>query len=183
MIKAFQNRWKEMSERERTIVLVGSVVVGLSLLFVLVVDPLVTRLDLLTRQVIRKEKDLKELNLLSQQYRDKQARLDEVERRMPGPNDQFSLLTFMERTVKVAGAGDWLTEMSPQIQSLPGGYHETAVSVQLTGVHLPELLALLVAIEQSPHHVQVRYLQIHPQFDSPEYLDVNLRVISYAKGS
>lgn len=183
MIEKLRPRWKETSERERAIVLVGGVVVGLSLLFVLVLDPLLAKLDRLERQAVRKEKDIQDLTRLSQQYVAKMGRLAEVHRHMPGPDNQFSLLTFMETAVKVADAGEWLTEMYPQVQSLPEGYQETAVSVQLIGVHLPELLALLVAIEEAPYRVTVRYLQIRPKFDAPEYLDVNLRVYSYAKGS
>lgn len=182
MMQTLRARWQQMSERERTIVIVGGIVMGLSLLFVLVVDPWLARLDRLERQVVRKQKDIKELTLLGQQYMEKQARLAEAEHRMPTPDSQFSLLTFMEEAVTTAGVRDWLTEMYPHVQSLPEGYQETAVNVRLEGMHLQELLAFLVAVEQAPYDVQVRYLQIRPKFDSPEYLDVNLRVLSNAKG-
>jgi general secretion pathway protein M len=77
---------------------------------------------------------------------------------------------------------EWITGMQPQVQSLAQGYQETAVDLRLEGVQLPELLALLVAIDQAPHDLQVRHLQIRPKFDNPAYLDVSIRVLSYAKG-
>jgi general secretion pathway protein M len=49
-------------------------------------------------------------------------------------------------------------------------------------VQLPELLELLVAIDQAPYELQVRHLQIRPKFDNPINLDATVRVVSYAKG-
>ena len=74
-----------------------------------------------------------------------------------------------------------ITGMQPQVQTLAQGYQETAVDVRLEGVQLPELLALLVAIDQAPHVLQVRRLQVRPKFDNPVNLDATLRVLSHAK--
>jgi general secretion pathway protein M len=171
-----------MSQRERTIILVGGIVAGFSLLFVMVVDPLLTTFDRLERQALRKQKDVGELALLSQEYTVKRDRLVKVEGRLPTPDSQFSLLTFMEEAATTAGVREWITAMQPQVQSLAQGYQETAVDLRLEGVQLPELLALLVAIDQAPYDLQVRHLQIRPKFDNPVYLDATVRVLSYAKG-
>ena len=181
MMQTFQERWQQMSQRERTIVLVGGIVAGLILLFVIVVDPLLAKLDRLERQAVRKQKDIQELTLLSQEYATKQERLAQAESRMPAPDSQFSLLTFMEEAATTAGVRDWITGMQPQVQSLAQGYQETAVDLRLEGLQLPELLALLVAIDQAPYELQVRHLQIRPKFDNPIYLDATIRVLSYAK--
>lgn len=182
MMQTLRERWQQMSQRERTIVLVGGLVVGLSLLFVLVVDPLLAKLDRLERQAVRKQKDVRELALLSQEYATKRDRLAKAEARMPAPDSQFSLLTFMEEAATTAGVREWITGMQPQVQSLAQGYQETAVDLRLEGVQLPELLALLITIDQAPYDLQVRHLQIRPKFDNPVYLDATVRVLSYAKG-
>jgi len=182
MIQTVRERWQQMSQRERTIVLVGGIVVGLSLLFVVVVDPLLSTFDRLERQAVRKQKDIGELALLSQEYTSKRDRLAKAESRLPTPDGQFSLLTFMEEAATTAGVREWITAMQPQVQSLAQGYQETAVDLRLEGVQLPELLALLVAIDQAPYDLQVRHLQIRPKFDNPVYLDATVRVLSYAKG-
>jgi len=182
MIQTVRERWQQMSQRERTIVLVGGIVVGLSLLFVVVVDPLLSTFDRLERQAVRKQKDIGELALLSQEYTSKRDRLAKAESRLPTPDGQFYLLTFMEEAATTAGVREWITAMQPQVQSLAQGYQETAVDLRLEGVQLPELLALLVAIDQAPYDLQVRHLQIRPKFDNPVYLDATVRVLSYAKG-
>jgi general secretion pathway protein M len=172
MMQTMRERWHQMSSREQTIVLAGGIIVGLSLLFVLVVDPLLATFDRLDRQAARKEKDIKELALIS---------LAKAESRMPPPDSQFSLLTFMEEAAATARIRDRIAGMQPQVQSLTQGYQETAVDLRLEGVQLPELLALLVAIDQAPYELHVRHLQIHPKFDNPANLDATVRVLSYAK--
>jgi general secretion pathway protein M len=171
-----------MSQRERIMVLLGGAVVGLALFFITVVDPLLSILDRLERQAIRKEKDIIELTKLSQDYTTKRARLAEAERHMPAIDSDFSLLTFMEGAAMTANVHEWMTGMQPQMHVLAQGYRETVVELRLEGVQFPELLDLLLIIEQAPCDIRVRHLQIRPKFNNPEYLDVNLRVLSYAKG-
>ncbi|MBH0186342.1 MAG: hypothetical protein HP477_13290, partial [Nitrospira sp.] len=108
-----RERWRQMSSREQTIVLAGGIVVGLSLLFVLVIDPLLATFDRLDRQAARKEKDLKELALISQEYQMKRDRLAKAESRMPQPDSQFSLLTFMEEAAATARIRDRIAGMQP----------------------------------------------------------------------
>ena len=181
MMQTFRERWRQMSQRERTIVLVGGIVVGCSLIFVLIIDPLMEKLDRLDRQSIRKQKDLTELTALSQDYATKRARLTQAENRMPGADQHFSLLTFIEEAATTAHLRERITGMQPQVQSLAQGYEETAVDLRLEGVQLPDLLALLVAIDQAPYGLQVRHLQIRPKFDNPVNLDATVRVLSYVK--
>ena len=181
-MQRIQERWWQMSQRERTMVLLGGLVIGFALIFVIIVDPLLSILERLERQAIRKQRDIRELTRMAEDYAVKRARLAEVERRMPAPDSRFSLLTFIEEATMTAGVREWMTGMQPQVQLLAQGYQETVVELRLEGVQLPELLDLLLAIEQAPYDVRVRPLQIRPKFNNPVYLDVNLRVLSYAKG-
>ncbi|ALA58531.1 type II secretion system protein GspM [Nitrospira moscoviensis] len=182
MTHALRERWRHLSSRERGILLVGGLVVGLSLLFLLLVDPLLATFDRLERQATRKQKDMVELAALGQEYAKKRARLEKVESRMPPQDSQFSLLTFMEEAATSARVRERITGMQPQAQTLAQGYQENAVDLRLEGVALPDLLALLVAINQAPYDLHVRHLQIRPKYDNPANLDATLRVLSYAKG-
>ncbi len=170
-----------MSQRERRIVWLGGALTGFALIFVTIGDPLLTMLERLDRQAVRKQRDSTELARLGQDYATKRARLAVVERRMPALHSHFSLLTFMEEATMTAGVREWMTGMQPQVQLLAQGYQETVVELRLEGVQLSELLDLLLAIEQAPYDVQVRHLQIRPKLNNPVYLDVNLRVLSHAK--
>ena len=182
MMQTLHERWQQLSPRERIVLLIGGVVIGLSLVFLLAVDPLLSTHDRLERHTVRKQKDLHELALLSREYAAKHDRLTKAENRLAPADGRFSLLTFMEEATTATRVRDHIAGMQPQVQSLPEGYEETAVDIRLEGVQLPELLAILAAIDHAPYDLHVRHLKIRPKFDNPVNLDATVRVLSYAKG-
>jgi len=181
MMQILKDRWQHFSPRERIIVSVGGAMVAAALVFLLIVDPLLASIDKLDRQAKRKAKDSQELALVAQEYLLKQARIAKLEQRMPSPPAQFSLLAFMEEATTTAQIRDRIVGMQPQAPITVQGYQETSVDLRLDGVTLPQLLALLVAIEQAPYDVQVRHLQMKPKYDNPVNLDATLKIVTYAK--
>jgi len=181
MMQSMKERWQHISHRERTVVAVGGAVVVIALLFLLIIDPLMAAIDKLDRQARRKLKDSQELVLVAQEYVSKQARIAKLEQRMPNSSAQFSLLAFMEEATTTAEIRDRIVGMQPQPPIAVQGYQETAVDLRLDGVTLPQILALLVAIEQAPYDVQVHHLQMKPKYDNPVNLDATLRIVTYAK--
>ena len=181
MMQMLKERWQHFSQRERIIVAAGGAVVAVALVFLLIIDPLMATIDKLDRQARRKAKDSQELALVAQEYVVKQARIAKLEHRMPIPPAQFSLLAFMEEATTTAQIRDRIVGMQPQAPLDIQGYQETAVDLRLDGVSLPQLLALLVAIEQAPYDVQVHHLQMKPKYDNPVNLDVTLKIVTYAK--
>ena len=181
MMQMLKERWQQLSQRERIIVAAGGAVLAAALVFLLIIDPLMATIDKLDRHARRKAKDSQELALVAQEYVAKQARIAKLEQRMPIPPGQFSLLAFMEEATTTAQIRDRIAGMQPQAPIIIQGYQETAVDLRLDGVSLPQILALLVAIEQSPYDVQVHHLQMKPKYDNPVNLDATLRIVTYAK--
>lgn len=181
MKQMLKERWQQFSQRERIIVSTGGGVIAAVLLFLLIVDPLTASIDKLDRQARRKAKDSQELALVAQEYLAKQARMAKLEQRMPTPPAQFSLLAFMEEATTTAQIRDRIVGMQPQAPLIVQGYQETSVDLRLDGVTLPQILALLVAIEQAPYDVQVHHLQMKPKYDNPVNLDATLKIVTYAK--
>jgi len=181
MKQMLKERWQHFSQRERIIVATGGAVIAAVLLFLLIVDPLTASIDKLDRQARRKAKDSQELALVAQEYMAKQARIAKLEQRMPKPPAQFSLLAFMEEATTTAQIRDRIVGMQPQAPLVVQGYQETSVDLRLDGVTLPQILALLVAIEQAPYDVQVHHLQMKPKYDNPVNLDATLKIVTYAK--
>ena len=181
MMQMLKERWQHFSQRERIIVSAGGSVVAAVLVFLAIIDPLTTSIDKLDRQARRKAKDSQELALVAQEYLVKQARIGKLEQRMPIPPAQFSLLAFMEEATTTAQIRDRIVGMQPQAPIVVQGYQETSVDLRLDGVSLPQILALLVAIEQAPYDVQVHHLQLKPKYDNPVNLDATLKIVTYAK--
>jgi len=181
MMQMLKERWQHFSQRERIVVAAGGALVAAVVAFLLIIDPLMATIDKLDRQAKRKAKDSQELALVAQEYVVKQARIAKLEQRMPSPPAQFSLLAFMEEATTTAQIRDRIVGMQPQAPIVVQGYQETAVDLRLDGVSLPQILALLVAIEQAPYDVQVHHLQMKPKYDNPVNLDATLRIVTYAK--
>jgi general secretion pathway protein M len=181
MMATLQERWRHLAARERMILALGAAVVIACLLFLLIVDPLMARIDKVERQTARKSKERVELAALAADYTAKQARVARLQQRLPNGDGQFSLLAFMEEAAASVQIRDRIVGMQPQQGTTQHGYQETAVDLRLDGVQLPQLLALLVALEQAPYDVQVHHLQIKPKYDNPVNLDATLRIVSYAK--
>jgi len=181
MMQMLKERWNHFSQRERIIVATGVTAVAAALVFMLIIDPLMDTIDKLDRQARRKAKESQELMLVAQEYVAKQARIAKLEQRMPNPPAQFSLLAFMEEATTTAQIRDRIGGMQPHAPMVVQGYQETAVDLRLDGVSLPQILALLVAIERAPYDVQVHHLQLKPKYDNPANLDATLRIVTYAK--
>jgi general secretion pathway protein M len=181
MMQMLKERWQHFSQRERLIVSTGGAMVAAALVFLLIIDPLIATIDKLDRQARRKAKESQELALVAQEYVIKQASIAKLEQRMPSPPAQFSLLAFMEEATTATQIRDRIVGMQPQAPIVIQGYQETAVDLRLDGVSLPQLLALLVAIEQAPYDVRVHHLQMKPKYDNPVNLDATLKIVTYAK--
>lgn len=181
MMQMLKERWQHFSPRERIIVAAGGAMAAAVFVFLLIIDPVMATIDRLDRQAKRKAKDSQELALVAQEYVVKQARIAKLEERMPSPPAQFSLLAFMEEATTAAQIRDRITGMQPQAPIVVQGYQETAVDLRLDGVSLPQLLALLMAIERAPYDVQVHHLQLKPKYDNPVNLDATLKIVTYAK--
>ena len=181
MMQMLKERWQHFSQRERIIVSAGGAMVAAALVFLLIIDPLMATIDKLDRQARRKAKDSQELALVAQEYVIKQARIAKLEQRMPSPPAQFSLLAFIEEATTATQIRDRIVGLQPQAPIVIQGYQETAVDLRLDGVSLPQLLALLVAIEQAPYDVRVHHLQMKPKYDNPVNLDATLKIVTYAK--
>ena len=181
MKQMLKERWQQFSQRERIIVSAGGAVIAAVLVFLLIIDPLIASIDKLDRQARRKAKDSQELALVAQEYMAKQARIAKLEQRMPNPPAQFSRLAFMEAATTTAQIRERIVGLQPQAPLVVQGYQETAVDLRLDGVTLPQILALLVAIEQAPYDVQVHHLQMKPKYDNPVNLDATLKIVTYAK--
>jgi general secretion pathway protein M len=181
MMQMLKERWQHFSSRERVIVAAGGAMVAAVLVFLLIIDPVMATIDKLDRQAKRKAKESQELALVAQEYVVKQARIAKLEERMPSPPAQFSLLAFMEEATTAAQIRDRIAGMQPQAPIVVQGYQETAVDLRLDGVSLPQLLALLAAIDRAPYDVQVHHLQLKPKYDNPVNLDATLKIVTYAK--
>jgi len=176
-----QERWANLPGRQRAIAAAGGLMAAASLLFVLVVDPILERRDLLDRQIARKLRAIGDLAVVGPEYVTARARLAQIEKRIEDGKGRFSLLPYLEEAAATVQVRDRIVSMQPNPASSTQGYKETAVELRLESLQFPELLALLVKLENSPYLVQVKRLQVKPRFDAVHLLEVTLLIATYEK--
>lgn len=181
MIQSLRQRWEAMARRERVLLAIGGAVGAVSLLFVLVVDPWMARLERLDRQIARAQREMRDLGEMSVQFDLLRGRLAALETKLATGQGRFSLLPFLEEAAAGARVRDRVAAMRPQSKPPVQGYRETVVEVRLEGVLLQEVLDFLVALEDSPYLLQVKRVQMKPRFDSPHLLESTLLVSTHEK--
>jgi general secretion pathway protein M len=179
---AWFQRWERLSDRERTVVTLGGIVLLLGLGFAFIVDPELERLDLLNRQAARKERAMGELAAIVKDYAEINARLQQFEARVKPAAGTFSLLPFLEDAAAQGQIRDRIASMQPITASpAEAGYREAAVEMRLDGLTMPQLVAFLAQLDRAPAGLQIKRFQMKPRFDAPYLLEVRLRVSSYEK--
>lgn len=174
-------RWNALSSRERLLVMGGGVVTAASLYFVLGIDPLLSRLEMLDQQQLRKQRAIRELAELGAEHASLQARLNQMEARFAGGKANFSLLSFLEEAAAQSKIRDRIAAMQPQVVAPALGYKEAQVEVRLDGVPMPSLLGFLNSLESSPRLLYIKRVQMKARYDAPEYLDATIRVSTFEK--
>ncbi|MDE3225503.1 MAG: type II secretion system protein M [Nitrospirota bacterium] len=176
-----RERWANLAGREQLFVVGGSLVAVTGLLFVLLVDPMLERLDVLDRQIARQRRAMGELALVGAQYGAARARLAQIEQRIEAGKGTLSLLPYLEEAAASAHVRDRIVSMQSHPLPSAQGYKETAVELRLDGVLYSQLLALLVTLEDSPYLLHVTRLQIKPRFEAAHLLEATLLVSTYEK--
>jgi general secretion pathway protein M len=181
MKQMIMQRWSSFSSRERVVVIaLGIMMVG-ALLFALVVDPLLEKIDLLDRQLEAKQRAISQLAIVGTDYLMARAQLTVFDQRIMAGKETFSLLSFLEEAASAAQVREQIAAMQPQVPVSNQGYKEVTAELRLEKVPFPSLLQLLAKLEDSPHLIQVRRLHVKPRMDAPNRFDASLTVSTYDK--
>jgi len=161
---------------KRTLVAGGCVVVAL-LLYLLVISPYMSAMELLDRQIGKKTQELKEVVALQKEYerlKEKTRILEEMIRLTPG----FSLLSFLENLATKNQIKTQIAYMRPL--TTPGNerYKESSVEMKLEGITLKQLVDYLYQIEQSAQPIRIKRLNLAKK-KGEGYLDVTLQASTF----
>lgn len=176
------NQFNQLSQRERITLMAGALVILLLIVVFGIIAPYRTALEHLDSKIASRQRQLGEVQQLSNQYRQLQQQLAASERRLASGGD-FSLLSFVEATsVRLAGR-DSLVSMRPQPTATVEGFREETVEVKLEKVRLHQLVQLLYAAETAPAPMLVKTLRVKTRFDDRNLLDVVVTFASYRRST
>jgi general secretion pathway protein M len=171
-----------LSQRERWILLLGGVVVLITLFYLGVIAPYRSSLEMLEGRISARQRQVKEVQAMRQEFLLLQQRLQESEARL-NKSQGFSLFSFVEGVAAQAASKENLVYMRPQPQSIQGEVREESVEIKLEKIQLDQMVRLLHAIESADAYLQVKNLRIRTRFDNRALLDVTLTVSSYGRNT
>jgi general secretion pathway protein M len=168
--------WRRFSWREQLVLGWGAVIILGLLLYMIVVDPLLERMAMLDRLIPQKQRELEQLNRMRVEYGRLKGRVDADVRSL---GTDFSLSTFVEKTVLERVGKPHLAGIKPQPELPFENYQEVAVEVRLEKVQLGQIVSFLSGLEQAPQRLRVKRLEIKSRFNEPDLLDSAITVAVY----
>jgi len=168
--------WQRLSWREQLVLGWGAVFVLGLLVYMFAVDPLLQQMDMLDRLIPQKQRELDKLGKLREEYGRLKGRVDEDVRALGG---DFSLSTFVEKTVLDKVGKPHLAGIKPQPEQPFENYQEVAVEVRLEQVTLAQIVAFLSGLEAAPQRLRAKRLEIKSRFNEPDLLDAAITVAVY----
>lgn len=168
-----------LARRERRLVVGGAVVLALTLLYVLLLEPLLTRNRDLDRLIAQKTREHGEVVRLGEEYRQAQARLESLRARLSRAPQNFQLLSYLESLTVQNGIRDRIAYMRPQPAATVGSFREQSVEMRLDAVTINQTITFLDQLASAPPGLRVKRLSVVRRYDNANRLDVVVQVAAY----
>ncbi len=163
----------KLEERDKKVLLIGSIAAAVILLVTLVIAPLYADLSRKRAAIPKKERDLVEMRRLKDQYLEMQQRLQQLQATAAkrGP-----LLTEIENITKKTNLSSKIVSLKPQAGVQSATFKESIVEVRLDNITLYDIVNYVNQLEKAT--LRIRKLYFKPRFDNPKLLNATILVSS-----
>ena len=162
-----------LEPRDKKTLIIGGIAAGIIVLYAYVLSPLTADLARKRDLIPKKERDLVEMRLLSEQYREMQQRLKQAQE---AASKRGPVLTELENLTKRANLGSKIVSLKPQASVQAGGITESLVEVKLDNITLYDIVNYVYLIEKDA--LRIKKLYFKPRFDNPKLLNATILVSS-----
>ena len=126
-----------------------------------------------------REKGLKEIISLKNDYRTLKKGSQEIDKLLARRKKGFSLFSFMEKTAGKVNIKHNIKYMKPSVVQGTGPYKKSMVEMKLEEIILQQLVDYLYRIESSEKAISVKRCTIKENKEQPGSLDVVLQVLTF----
>ena len=148
-------------EREKNILIAGILFVVLFFGFQFGIAPVFEKRDNLTRILKDRQKSLKEMQVLKQQYSTFSNKFDFNAQSLTPRKANFTLFSYLDSLVQQSGIKENVAYMKPTTKKLEKSQYMIAiVKLKLNGVYLKEFIDFLYRIESSKNGVNITSLSL-----------------------
>ena len=160
-----------LSPREQRFVGAAALVLGGTLLYVLVVDPVWEAQVRWRARVAAKERELSEVMALSRTY---SVLRQAVDNNRPAAGTNVASVAFLESLTSSTVGRDKVTGINPAGHETRAGMDQETIELTLSGVSLRELVELLYKIDTASVPLRTVRLSIKKRYKDPYTFDVSL---------
>jgi Type II secretion system (T2SS), protein M len=176
-----QHAYARLAPRERLFVAVGAAALSLVVAF-LVIHGVESAKARLRGGIDAKERQLERVQALRAEYLELKQRADDLTAKNADRSPNW-LYSTLEPLLKKNLSRDKIHSMDPSSKPIGDQYVEDSVNVEVLGVTLPQIVALLYEVEQSPDPMHVSRLQMKKRVSGPYEFDVVFSVSSIKAAS
>jgi len=168
----------QLSRRDRTALIIGGIVVLITLVVFGLILPYQGAISRLDSRIAARQKQVREVHDLQQEYRVLQRQLSEAQNRLSRSRG-FSLFSFIESQTAQVATKENLIYMRPQQTATREGTQEESVEIKLEKLNLNQLVRFLYGIESADAYLQVKNMRVRTRFDNPSLLDTTMTISAF----
>ena len=162
-----------LEPKDKRTLIIGGVAAFIIVLYAYVLSPLTADLTRKRDLIPKKEKDLAEMLVLRDQYRELHLRLSQAQ---DAASKRGPLLTEIENLTKRANLSGKIVSLKPQAGVQAGGVTESIVEIKLDNITLYDVVNYVYLMEKSA--LRIKKLYFKPRFDNPKLLNATILVSS-----
>lgn len=166
----------KLARREKIIVCAGASFLGFFLLLYLLVFPFFSSKTKLRRNIQVDQQRLKEIMLLSSEYKALHGSSGDMGKAIAGRGEGFTLFSLLEKLASQAGLKDRIKYIKPSTSQAKGKYKISSVEMQFEGITMRQLFDYLYRIEDPKNIIKIKRISIKKHKEKSGHVDATLQI-------
>jgi type II secretory pathway component PulM len=183
-IAQLRARYQKLESRERTLVKIAGIVVGLFFVYNFIYMPIATWRDSIDTTLDTRRHQIGEVQHLVETYLERKKQLQAAERNTVPIGKDFSLFSVIEGSLTKTVGHDKIASINPDAdRKLSDGFIQYSVDLKLQNVSLGQIVDALYGVKTLTAPVAVSNMHVTRRIQDPHTYDVEMTVIALAKGT
>jgi type II secretory pathway component PulM len=184
LIAQGRGRYEKLEPRERVLVQIAAVLLGIFLAYNLIYTPIVDLSSGLGDKIVQRQRDLAEVRRLAATYAQLKTDLATAEKHTVPLGKDFSLFSVVEASMTKSVGRAKIGSITPgSDRKLTDGFTEYSVQLKLDNVSLAQVVDALYGINSLSMPIGVSNIRIQRRTQDTHSYDVDLTCVALAKNN